>query len=325
MLSIVDAMNDPALFGPWFLGPSWDVWRAILKGAFGLPLTDLELALFMNVAERLPPRKRVRELWIIGGRRGGKDSIASLVATWFGAFVDYEGLLRPGELATVLCLAVDRDQARIVLNYTRAYFERIDMLRGLIRRETLNGLDIGDLVELIVLASNFRAVRGRSIACVIFDEAAFWRDESSASPDIETYNAVVPGLATIPGAMLIGISSPYRRGGLLYEKWKAHYGKNDDDVLVVVAPSRTLNPSLDQKLVDDAMARDPAVARAEWLAEWRDDVSTFLPRELIDFGSRRRRHRAAARSWRGVSGFCRSVGRGWRRLHLRDRSHRRRR
>ena len=30
------------------------------------------------------------------------------------------------------------------------------------------------------------------------------------------------------------------------------------------------------------MARDPAVARAEWLAEWRDDVSTFLPREIID-------------------------------------------
>jgi hypothetical protein len=82
--------------------------------------------------------------------------------------------------------------------------------------------------------------------------------------------------------MLIGISSPYRRGGLLYERWKTHYGKDDDDVLVIQAPSRTLNNTLDQKIIDDAMARDPAVARAEWLAEWRDDVATFVPREIID-------------------------------------------
>ena len=82
--------------------------------------------------------------------------------------------------------------------------------------------------------------------------------------------------------MVIGITSPYRRGGLPYQKWRDHYGKPDDDVLVIVAPSRVLNPTLDQKIIDAAMARDPQVARAEWLAEWRDDVSTFLPREIID-------------------------------------------
>jgi hypothetical protein len=43
--------------------------------------------------------------------------------------------------------------------------------------------------------------------CVIFDECAYWRDETSATPDIEVYNAILPGLTTLPGAMLIGISS----------------------------------------------------------------------------------------------------------------------
>ena len=127
-----------------------------------------------------------------------------------------------------------------------------------------------------------RRARALDRLAPILDECAFWRDESSASPDVETYSALVPGMATIPGAMLVGISSPYRRGGLLYEKWKAHYGKDDDDVLVIVAPSRVLNPTLAQKLIDDEMARDPAVARAEYLAQWRDDISTFLPREFID-------------------------------------------
>ncbi len=34
-------------------------------------------AFFRTIAERDPPRKRVREFWIIAGRRAGKDSIAT--------------------------------------------------------------------------------------------------------------------------------------------------------------------------------------------------------------------------------------------------------
>ena len=77
---VVSAMNDARLFKPWFSGPTWDGWRAVLKGAFGLPISDAELAFFRQVAERDPPKERVRELWIVAGRRAGKDSIASLIA-----------------------------------------------------------------------------------------------------------------------------------------------------------------------------------------------------------------------------------------------------
>ena len=237
MISLPAALDDRNLFGAWFAGASWNAWRAVLKAAFAVPMSDDELELFRSVAERDPPRRRVRELWIVGGRRGGKDSIASAIAAWFTAFVSYEGLLRPGEVATVVCLAVDRLQAQIVLRYVKAYFKQIDMLRGLVTREHADGLDLSTSAELSVLASNFRSVRGRTIACAILDEVAFWRDENTANPDIETYSALLPGMATLPGAMLIGISSPYRRGGLLFQKWKDHYGKADDDVLVIQAPS----------------------------------------------------------------------------------------
>jgi hypothetical protein len=37
--TIVAAMRDPAMFGPWFQGASWNAWRAVLKAAFALPLT----------------------------------------------------------------------------------------------------------------------------------------------------------------------------------------------------------------------------------------------------------------------------------------------
>jgi hypothetical protein len=156
------------------------------------------------------------------------------------------------------------------------------LLQPLVEREVADGVDVSTGAELIVLASNFRNVRGRSIACVILDECAFWQSELTANPDVEVYQALVPSLATLPGAMLIGISTPYRRAGLLYQKHRDHYGQDDDDVLVVRGPSRLFNPTLPQRVIDDALKRDPAAARAEWLAEWRDDVTAFLSRELIE-------------------------------------------
>jgi hypothetical protein len=81
--------------------------------------------------------------------------------------------------------------------------------------------------------------------------------------------------------MLIGLSSPHRKSGLLYSRWREHYGV-DGDVLVIHAPSVALNPTLDQRVINAELARDPALNRAEWLAEWRTDVSTFLDRALIE-------------------------------------------
>ena len=39
-LSILDALDDPALFGEAFAEPSWRPWRAFLGALFGLPLDD---------------------------------------------------------------------------------------------------------------------------------------------------------------------------------------------------------------------------------------------------------------------------------------------
>jgi hypothetical protein len=36
MIDIVEAMDDPNLFGPWFSGPSWATWKADLRDAFAL-------------------------------------------------------------------------------------------------------------------------------------------------------------------------------------------------------------------------------------------------------------------------------------------------
>jgi hypothetical protein len=118
-VNIIETLADPKLFQPWFSGPSWNAWVTILRGAFGLKMSRKERALFRTLADRDPPKRKVRELWIIAGRRAGKDSIASLVAAYSAAFFDPTGLLRPGERAVCMCLACDRDQAKIVLGFIR--------------------------------------------------------------------------------------------------------------------------------------------------------------------------------------------------------------
>ena len=65
------------------------------------------------------------------------------------------------------------------------------------------------------------------------------------------------------------------RSGSLY------FGKDNDEVLVIHAPSRTLNPTLPQQIIDRRLAEDPEAGGAEYLAEWRSDLSDFLDRELV--------------------------------------------
>jgi hypothetical protein len=280
-MNVIEALADPALFGPWFNGPSWDGWRAVLKGAFAIPMTETEEAFFRTVADRDPPKTKVRELWVIAGRRAGKDSIVSFLVAYGAALFEQAHRLRPGERAVGLSLAVDRDQAKVLLEYVRAYFRMIPMLSELlVGRDHQTGFELANGVDIIAGVNSFRSVRGRPFLFAVLDEVAFWRDDRSANPDLETYAAILPGLATLLG-MLIGISSPYRRSGLLWTKFRDHYGK-DGDVLVVKATTLQLNPTIDPAIIERALEEDPAAARAEWLAEFRTDIESFIGPDVLD-------------------------------------------
>jgi hypothetical protein len=276
------ALSSKKLFAPFFRGPSWSRWGAVLKAAFGEPLTVDELASFSEVAEREPPKARVKELTCIVGRGGGKDSVASLIAAYVAITFDPKGKLRPGERAVVMCLACDREQAGIVYDYIRGLFEHVPALAAMVTRVGSDAIELVNNVTIEVHTNSYRSVRGRSIICAIFDECAFWRDENFASPDIEVHAAVSPGLARIQGSMLVLISTAHRRAGLLYERWKTYYAKPDDDVLVIRGKTLQFNPTFDERAIAKALANDPQLYGAEYNSEWRDDLATFIARELID-------------------------------------------
>ena len=108
------------------------------------------------------------------------------------------------------------------------------------------------------------------------------RGHGYANPDVEILNAVEPGLATTGGPLILA-SSPHARRGALWDVFKRHYGAGGDPLILVAhGATRTLNPSLPQRVVDRALEKDRARATAEYLAQFRTDVEGFVALEIVE-------------------------------------------
>jgi hypothetical protein len=102
------------------------------------------------------------------------------------------------------------------------------MLGGLVERQTAEAIHLRNRIVIEVHTASFRAVRGYTVIGAICDEIAFWGAEDSANPDVEILNGLRPGMATVPGALLLCISSPYPPRGALWEAYRAHHGRDGD-------------------------------------------------------------------------------------------------
>jgi hypothetical protein len=111
---------------------------------------------------------------------------------------------------------------------------------------------------------------------------AFWHSEDSANPDVEILHALRPAMSTVPDPLLLCISSPYARRGALWEAYHRHHGHDGDPVLVWQAATEAMNPVVDPQVIADAYQADPAAARAEYGAEFRTDIESFLSREIVE-------------------------------------------
>ena len=153
--------------------------------------------------------KRVRELWCVVGRKGGKSKIAGALAAYFALFMPHK--LSRGEKGLVLVLAASRDQAQVVFDYIRGYLEASPVLAQEVLDVTRTEIRLRNGVTIAVHANSYRTVRGRTLLACVFDETAL-RDEGSAVPDREVYTAVLPTMM-MTGGMPISISTPIAKSG----------------------------------------------------------------------------------------------------------------
>jgi len=281
--TILEAIDHPQVFGPFFRGDTWQAWRAFLGALFALPMDDAALALYRAHTGRISaPVVPFKEAALVVGRRGGKSRVLALCATYLATFRSYEQFLAPGEVATIAVIAADRRQARSIFRFTIGMLQQVPALAAMIEEDTAETITLTNRVVIEIHTASFRVTRGYTFAAVLADETAFWRDDNSLNPDVEIFRALRPGLASIPGAILLNASSPYRRAGLLFNTFRRHFGKDDARVLVWRGTTAEMNPGLDPAIIAEAYEDDPASAAAEYGAEFRDDIADFVPREVVE-------------------------------------------
>ncbi|OYP36441.1 hypothetical protein [Rhodopirellula sp. MGV] len=289
-MNIIDACRDPNLFKPFLEDSSgsvatWKRWFACLRALHGIKLGESSKKTLREVASRdasgLPTNGFDTALFLTG-RRSGKSRIAAVLGAYEAALAGNEKRLAKGERGVVAIIAPTKNQGTIVRNYLRSVFD-VPMLAGELVGETKEGFDLKNGIQIRIMAGDFRTVRGFTLVAAIVDEIAFFglEEESKVKSDTELIRAIQPSLATCQGK-LIAISSPYAKRGWTYRTFKRHFGTDSSNVLVVNCPSRSLNPTLSQSIVDAAMAEDPSSARSEYYGEFREDISAFISRDAVE-------------------------------------------
>jgi len=171
------------------------------------------------------------------------------------------------------------------LKYVSGIIEASAILRRLVARQTAEELELTSGIVIAVSTSNFRRVRGVTSLAAINDEISFWYSDDSTNPDSEILQALRPTLATT-GGPLICISSPYSRRGEMWAAYNRDFGPDGDPrILVAQGATTDLNLSGQPALlawIERQYKTDPAAAAAEVGAQFRTDVESFVPLEIID-------------------------------------------
>ncbi len=282
-MNIIEAIADPQLFKP-FLGDdleSWRNWLTALRALYGLPLTEDEHELLKRCTGRDPmrlPADGFDAALFLTGRRSGKSRNAAIIGAFEATCAGHETKLAKGEQGLVSISAPSKRQGHIVKGYLRAIFDT-PLLAGELEGEDSEGFHLSNGTRIEVMSGDWRTIRGFTLLAAVVDEACFFGcdEESKIRSDTELVRAIKPALATVGGKLVL-ISSPYAKRGYCFNQWKRNYGNNVGTMLVWCCPSRTMNPTLPQSVVDEALAEDLASAKAEYLGEWRDDIGSYLSR-----------------------------------------------
>lgn len=276
--TILDVMEAAGL-----TGDTWAPWRAFWKAVYGLGMDESELAMYRRHTEREEaPSHQLSEAWMPIGRRGGKSRNAAVAALYSAISFDASALA-PGELAIVPVLSPDRKQSRVVMGYLRGLLE-LDEFKPYLHRTLKETVELHTGVNIEIATASFRTIRGYTVPAAILDEVAFWYDDG-ANPDSEVLQALRPAMATVPGSLLLGLSSPYACRGELYRAVEDFFGKDDPRVLVWNADTASMNPQVPRHIIERAFQDDPVAASSEYGREgrvqFRRDVEAFLDSAAI--------------------------------------------
>ena len=282
--SLRESLCDPDLLAHAIPGPSWATWRTLFIAAFGEKLTAAERKTFTKFTGRKhEPLKRVGQFAAVAGRRAGKTQAIAAAGTYLAAVCDHRDVLAPGETGVLLSLAQDQRIAKKILDYIESNLRRSKILRQRFVTRTQDSIELNNHIRVEVRPASFRKLRGPTYIGIIADELAFWYlEERFVNPDAEVLAAARPGLLTTHGPLILA-SSPYAKRGVLWDVFSRHYGPDGaSNILVARGATTDFNSTVSKEEIDALLAEDPIRNRAEYLAEFRDDIEGFVSLDVVE-------------------------------------------
>ena len=100
-----------------------------------------------------------------------------MIAVYLATFKDWRPFLAPGEIGTIMVIAADRKQSRVIMRYIKGLLTSVPMLLKLMRSDTKDSVTLSSRVVIEVHTASFKTTRGYTLIAALCDEIAYWSGE----------------------------------------------------------------------------------------------------------------------------------------------------
>ncbi len=269
-----------------------------------VPMTEYEIYEFLTDTPYDPKKIsniKINKINLICGRRSGKTLISAVIAIYCAISNNWKPFLKKTPFATVLIMSHSREFSDEVLEVIRTLIESSDILSALVNKQKKNTSSTMNLkipwivsgkieysrVQIKVAAASSKTTRGVAACAILCDEIGFWGlDETMKESDFKIIKAVRPSMKQFRDlAMLIKLSSPAIRQGILYDEYKkSRAGELPESYAIFKAPSWVISPPdvvPDSEFIEE-YELDPDGFDTEYRSNFTDSLSNFIVPEYID-------------------------------------------
>ena len=220
---------------------------------------------------------------LLSGRRGGKSLLSDVIACYEATVEDYSSYLRPNEDRYILIVSVRDENAKLHIRNIAKLLRHGKRTRELIDQIKEDQIILKNGVIILSLPASARAARGYTASTLILDEAAFFVDTFGNSSAEAIFTALSPTVATFGDkARVVITTSVNAKVGLVYELYDRALSGELDDWYITKTSSRELNPKVSERIIKNALKRDPEAAGAEYYSEFREQTENYLSSDAID-------------------------------------------
>jgi hypothetical protein len=277
---------------------------------------DAKKLMVERILEKHKDRELINEIVLVLGRRSGKTTLASIIATYeaykclelYNPQEYYE--LAPDNPIVILNIATASPQARLLYNEIKARIRYSNYFSGRLNQEssseeytyllTDHDKEMNETLkqqgrhkELIkgsILIqcghSNSNSLMGSGIICLIFDELAYFNDGTGRTSGDKVYGDLVPNTkafrdphTNLPAAKIVQISAPAGKTGVFYKNFATSMEPEGKGMMGFQFPTWDCSAQIKSK--DDLaieFKKNEADAMVRYGAEFSSTVSgVFFP------------------------------------------------